>query len=768
MIVTCEGCETKFSVNDRMIKPAGSKVRCSKCRHVFFAHPPAAVETEEPLTLEEELPAAPASVDLAGAKEPAGLDEPEGLNEPAGLNEIDAQLDDLFREDDFGQKGPATDAQAGDLLNVDELLAGDASDGDALTAQALGDPSEFDLDLGLSLAADEEAGAQPEKTLPPTVSAEPEAASVDFNMDLDPSGQAGLEDALPALEELEIDLDDLDGLDEAVIPAVTQTSVPHETSSSELELDLEDLGLESAAATPGAATGADIQTLLEFAPDGGAKAPESGVGRSDGAKLEPGPAAIQSTAGKGSDAVSPPSGGDMIDLSDLEAMLGGEGAGEASTQPGAATDGIDLELDLGAAVEDEAKGDEMQELDLTEIAAPPEADLGKPAGATDELDFSDISGILEETAPVAAAASPEKSTEELDLVFDDEPPAEAAQKEKFSPPEPHEDLMLDLEALLEADEEEKPEVQKPAAKITNELDLDFAAAPGRTDDGDLEIEIEPVDDRADSQAPADRPAALAAAAAAAAVGAAGASTRAAASGKSTAVTDAFSTDEFTQAGMTGATDLMDTEASPATAPDVKKAKAPQRSGGFRRRLLAAAALLALVIAALVIPRSLGIQIPYLSDVDIPYLSDIEIPFLGKIFQSEPEDTAGNLKMAPVPESVIAEFLDAPGAGRLCVIRGQVRNAYDHPRSFIRVTAKLYDRNKTVAKTETVFAGNVLSRAELSSQGFAAISARLKNKTGANNQNTGVKPGAAIPFMVVFENLPDNLDEYSVEVVGSSK
>ncbi|MCU0602224.1 MAG: DUF3426 domain-containing protein [Desulfobacterales bacterium] len=155
-------------------------------------------------------------------------------------------------------------------------------------------------------------------------------------------------------------------------------------------------------------------------------------------------------------------------------------------------------------------------------------------------------------------------------------------------------------------------------------------------------------------------------------------------------------------------------------------------------------------------------------MDIPYLSDLEIPFLGKIFQSEPEDTAGNLKIAPAPESVTAEFVDNAGAGRLCVVKGQVRNAYDHPRSFIRVTAKLYDKNKAVAKTATVYAGNVLARPELAGQDLAAISARLKNKNGANNLNVGVKPGAAIPFMVVFDGLPDNLDEYSVEVAGSSK
>ncbi len=37
MIITCEACSTRFSLDDALIKPGGSKVRCSKCRHVFTA-----------------------------------------------------------------------------------------------------------------------------------------------------------------------------------------------------------------------------------------------------------------------------------------------------------------------------------------------------------------------------------------------------------------------------------------------------------------------------------------------------------------------------------------------------------------------------------------------------------------------------------------------------------------------------------------------------------------------------------------------------------
>ena len=62
---------------------------------------------------------------------------------------------------------------------------------------------------------------------------------------------------------------------------------------------------------------------------------------------------------------------------------------------------------------------------------------------------------------------------------------------------------------------------------------------------------------------------------------------------------------------------------------------------------------------------------------------------------------------------------------------------------------------------------MLSNQELSSLDLIAINARLKNSTGASNMNVGVKPGRSVPFMAVFSNLPDGVDEYSVEVAGST-
>ena len=40
MIITCEACSTQFVLDDALIKPEGSKVKCSKCQHIFTAFPP--------------------------------------------------------------------------------------------------------------------------------------------------------------------------------------------------------------------------------------------------------------------------------------------------------------------------------------------------------------------------------------------------------------------------------------------------------------------------------------------------------------------------------------------------------------------------------------------------------------------------------------------------------------------------------------------------------------------------------------------------------
>ena len=47
MILNCEVCKTNFNFPENLIKETGSKVRCSKCHHVFVAYPAAAAQKDE-------------------------------------------------------------------------------------------------------------------------------------------------------------------------------------------------------------------------------------------------------------------------------------------------------------------------------------------------------------------------------------------------------------------------------------------------------------------------------------------------------------------------------------------------------------------------------------------------------------------------------------------------------------------------------------------------------------------------------------------------
>ncbi len=65
------------------------------------------------------------------------------------------------------------------------------------------------------------------------------------------------------------------------------------------------------------------------------------------------------------------------------------------------------------------------------------------------------------------------------------------------------------------------------------------------------------------------------------------------------------------------------------------------------------------------------------------------------------------------------------------------------------------------------AGNTFTENELKDMSLEQINQGLANRTGKGNLNVNVKPQASVPFMIVFEELPDNLSEFTVEAVSSA-
>lgn len=746
MIVNCEGCESGFHVDERLIKPSGSKVRCSKCRHVFVAYPPpSAADTSEPLTLTDEVPAA----------DPAPV--------AAATDDIDLKLDALF-PDELADDGAAVAAKTDPGPQAAEALLEAARPGqEAFAAGPLADNLELDLDLDLDLndksamsapsgpagtVAPEELGAS--AVLPSLGMTDTDFGEFDLSKD-QPKPEAKPGEEPFSLDELELNLSELDVSEAAAAPVEPES--PPLDNELELDFDLEALAAEGDSPNAAKAPESALEKALESSDlyeSAGATAAALGDLEQEFEAAAPMASRPDSTTAQ------KPSGADELDLSDLEEMLEGVSSSSAVQPPPPAAGDIDFELDLSAEVAaDTPKSVEPEDLDLAAITQDLDADKAlasagdaieeeleldfdlerdesavkakEPAmqAAGDELDFSDMAGILEGDALAAETTTPE--TSDLDLMLEDETALGGAAKASPAGSSAQQDLLLDIEALLKED---------------SEIDS-TGGAPGAAD---MDIVIESADELADDKLFGEPAGALKAARdSAAAPGA-------------EAVTDEFATDEFTGSDIGGATSVLDLE--PVGADAAMAAAAPRSS--MRKPLLAVLGALVLGILALVVMRFTGVSIPFLSDLDI------QVPGIGNLFKSEPADPLGNLKIAPLAEKISADFIDNAAAGRLVVVRGEVRNTYDHPRSSIRVTAKLYTQDKMVAKTATVFAGNVLSKEELGTLDLITMNSRFNMKTGANNINANVKPGDAIPFMAVFSNLPPNLDEYSVEIAGSLK
>jgi hypothetical protein len=497
-----------------------------------------------------------------------------------------------------------------------------------------------------------------------------------------------------------------------------------------------------------------------------------------------------------------------LDLSDLNDILDTEEAPAEADLSAEASDDLELDLDLEAeptaeepVLESSADLDGVDELDLSDLeglmetdATPAEAAAVEEVGEDLELDF-EVDEDVAQTAAVESAETPDQldipdlekmlesdetptseATEDLELDLDLDLETEGAAEAGTASTEqaPADDAeFLDIEKMLE--ESEDTASAEPGAEEPLELDLeavmDEAAQPKEPelelnlDLGDEMVETESALDISESGEDdlefnllgSDEETLQFGATQA---GATQIDEELTADSDLDASDDDFSSDDFAETqDVRGDTDILD---QPGAA-----VSAPGRKGRTRKPVLVAVLLLLLCLVGYIVTQSLGIKIPYVSDINIPYLSDVKIPYLSGLMKSESQDTVGNLKITPMGATITHKFVENTSAGDIFVIAGQVRNEYDHPRSFIKITGKLYRKGKALVKTATVYGGNMLSDSDLELLDMPAINKRLQNRFGDNRSNIKVKTGKTIPFLIVFGKLPANLDEYTVEVSGSS-
>lgn len=787
MIITCVDCKSSFSVSDGLIQNGGSKVRCSKCDSVFLAYPNT-VEVTEELKPEEEV-----SWELEDLDSEVGdfLDEEETAARPTdGQSEIDLQGfdDSALEETDLELDGITAGTES--ELNLDFDI-----EDEGLTTETVGSELD-DLDFDFASDADTTADLGTE--------AELDLADLDFEEQdlagpIDHSTESN--EAINVEDRDELDLSDLERSLDETATFENPTGSPTEEFNLDLGSDEQDAaGIAGADLGEETTDGLGISDLgisdLDLETEEDLSSTDASAAESEELNLS---MDLEDESGDGDAAA------DELDLSDLEDFMEEEKAPVTETP----SEDLDLQLELeeineteNAPADGTAEGDVSSsleldmDLDLQMEDSTPASETDSASNEGDELDFSDLEQMLESDETPSVELNGATDTENLDLQLDlDDPSAtdlneqpaanigESTQDEDF----------LDIEQLLDEDENSGPLEQTGLTGDSTELPLEMEAALNdasqgsdaeleldfdleselqATEDSDLFAVSEPSDPLMDSDLMVSNEMDI--------LEEAGAEdTDFHDAGK----TSVISTEEFTEQDLTtsdhdyGATQVLPSgdndlpimpsvDQIPAQTPPLVHKPPKTRS---KKPVMVFGLLILLVLGVLTVPNMLGIKIPYISDIKIPYLSDLDvkIPYLSDWLNPEPKDLAGNLKLIPLSRTINGEFVQNSKAGQLFVIQGQIKNDYDHPRSYIRVTGKLYVKGNKFAKAATVFCGNMLSGPELAAMGISAINKKLGNRFGEKRSNVKVKTGKRIPFMIVFDKLPRNLDEYSVEVEASS-
>jgi predicted Zn finger-like uncharacterized protein len=436
-----------------------------------------------------------------------------------------------------------------------------------------------------------------------------------------------------------------------------------------------------------------------------------------------------------------------LDLPDLEKLFAEEEVLEEQGEPDGGIE--DFELDLDFDPESEKPPDHVKA----------EAEVGKP----DELDLSDMEALLDKTQVPEEQGDTDEAIEDfkLDLESEPEKPPEHVEAEARIE-EPDELDLSDIEELLDLEEPEteekdwmepeeleleldtdtEPEIEKVLeddgasveSEALEEIDLSDIEEMFETEEEETEEEAEPVDSSLVEE------------------------TSEAELGEIEAAADKLETVEFSEIEEeeqrfeiedTGQDDVSEEEIV-----DVQPVVATAKPAAEKRINKTLIVLLILVL--------LGGG-AYGTYVLLDFMN-IEIPFVSNYFKPQISDPAGNLKIDTL--DVDSAFVKNAKAGKLFVITGKIKNGYSDARSHIKVTGKLYTKGKVLVQKETVFCGNILSDIELSNLELSAIKKRLSNRIGDNKSNIGVKPGQELPFMIVFSDLPDNLEEFAIEAEGS--
>jgi predicted Zn finger-like uncharacterized protein len=105
-------------------------------------------------------------------------------------------------------------------------------------------------------------------------------------------------------------------------------------------------------------------------------------------------------------------------------------------------------------------------------------------------------------------------------------------------------------------------------------------------------------------------------------------------------------------------------------------------------------------------------------------------------------------------------------GDLFVIRGEAVNEFKGLRSSVLVRGTIYGDNGEVLQSQSAYCGNPLNDSSLMKLGFKEIRDVMSNELGENLVNLNIATSKGIPFAIIFNKVPKNIKEFTVEVLES--
>ena len=194
--------------------------------------------------------------------------------------------------------------------------------------------------------------------------------------------------------------------------------------------------------------------------------------------------------------------------------------------------------------------------------------------------------------------------------------------------------------------------------------------------------------------------------------------------------------------------------------EIKKPAKPQPIIKKRRR---SAVWITILLIVLIIVGAAAALYVFKPDLLFEYF-----PSLEKSLPKEQVFDMGNKRLSinRDPADLKGYFIDSEKAGKLFVVKGSITNNYPDKRSFIRVRSNILDSKGKVVKSKIAYAGNTVSDKELLSLSMVEINNRLMNKSGKDNVNTNILPNSSISFMIIFDDLPKDISEFTVESISS--